>query len=1014
MNPRKSQIPPPSSWIDFEKLCHQLFKSAWDDPSTKMNGRLGQAQHGVDIYGSPRSVPTSIFGVQCKGKEVAYGAKATTNELESEAEKARNFSPGLSHWIYATTAPRDAMLQQRARELSVSSRDKGGFTIEYLGWDDLTDLLCDHPNVLKEFYPHHAYDIPALIEAVQANYAPKRHSITGCWSRVDYSGQRDLRAALLGLRLGPQDAHACPQLVESGRLVGLLSATHSARLLGAPGAGKSVCMHQAAFDFAKRGYTVFQLVNPKISMLPPLPELKAAKVLLLIDDAHLMAPEALAALERRAAPNLCVLSSLNRIEDDREHTPGSIALDERRAVKTIAAALKSDLRTTIEVVRHVDRSVGLHMLDEDLDDRIDHAADQAKSPWHFCFILGGGWKRASVIADNARANSADLILAVAAARQIASRDDLANSADLEHLLPAVSDQLEVKLEWLSRNRMLIGEGDYRTPHQRFAAVLIPCVLEHQNDEGKQKFADVLNALITDPQMPVLGIRNLLHEIGFAGGYRQFTRLISSEALATLAARLWEAEMPEERNAACLTLAEYGVYGTASLRAALESETALLADWTSKPDHPSGYGIGRLYATLRQDLEDFGRGILNSVDPTAVSRAVSSATPESAYTLAELVIGIGQVADADWRAKASKALKPQSCLHLAAHWPIDQHPSSFARYCQALVWWDKELSVQLAEVFAPHAAKMFANDPMGAIYELNDIVSSVLGILDVLNVYPKPSKRNLDIGRAYLSLLRPSVLAEQILETPIRRLQNASFSLDFTLRCRKRLYVSVVETLDWTALSEKFDGEWAAPAHDLEVFLGVLSATPRTRGLASAFIRKNLDRVDSMPPRWVLIAPEAAVEHVKAGKQIRLCQQESFNWTFAAFTIYLMHKECPDKLPSMLDRCKGAIAKSVSYTNGSGLADAADAIWTMKEYAPEFLTNVLDSTDPATLERCLIACLRNNPKYDRRSASGGSNAAAIIVEHCVGIESRVGEIARSLRSRFPRRSIPKPSRLADWR
>ena len=48
----KIQLPPPANWQDFEDLCHRLWSSIWGTNPQK-NGRQGQPQCGVDIYGMP-------------------------------------------------------------------------------------------------------------------------------------------------------------------------------------------------------------------------------------------------------------------------------------------------------------------------------------------------------------------------------------------------------------------------------------------------------------------------------------------------------------------------------------------------------------------------------------------------------------------------------------------------------------------------------------------------------------------------------------------------------------------------------------------------------------------------------------------------------------------------------------------------------------------------------------------------------------------------------------------------
>ena len=112
------QIPPPKSWEKFEDLTRALFAAVWRAPLAQKNGRSGQQQHGVDIYGTPEAAPGKNFGVQCKGKNEGYGAKATIAEFDAELAKAEKFRPTLGHWTFATTASNDAPLQEHARLVS--------------------------------------------------------------------------------------------------------------------------------------------------------------------------------------------------------------------------------------------------------------------------------------------------------------------------------------------------------------------------------------------------------------------------------------------------------------------------------------------------------------------------------------------------------------------------------------------------------------------------------------------------------------------------------------------------------------------------------------------------------------------------------------------------------------------------------------------------------------------------------------------------------------------------------
>src|SRR5438067_11213955 len=151
MDFRVKQIAPPRDWAVFEDLCLAIFRAEWNDPLALKNGRTGQPQHGVDVYGSPRPQRDLFYGVQCKGKDRNYGSRATVSELKEELAKAENFTPGLAHWIFATSASKDGKLQQAARNLSAERQAEGQFPVTVLGWEDIQFLLARHPDVIENF-----------------------------------------------------------------------------------------------------------------------------------------------------------------------------------------------------------------------------------------------------------------------------------------------------------------------------------------------------------------------------------------------------------------------------------------------------------------------------------------------------------------------------------------------------------------------------------------------------------------------------------------------------------------------------------------------------------------------------------------------------------------------------------------------------------------------------------------------------------------------------------------------
>lgn len=145
------QITPPANWQDFESLCKKLWGEIWSCPDTiKKNGKQGDTQNGVDIYAK---VGGKYYGIQCKLKEQLTDKQLTNQEIDKEIEKARSFRPNLSKLIFATTATKNAGLEEYVRLKDQENSVNGGFEIELYSWDDIVDLILENKGAY-DWYVH--------------------------------------------------------------------------------------------------------------------------------------------------------------------------------------------------------------------------------------------------------------------------------------------------------------------------------------------------------------------------------------------------------------------------------------------------------------------------------------------------------------------------------------------------------------------------------------------------------------------------------------------------------------------------------------------------------------------------------------------------------------------------------------------------------------------------------------------------------------------------------------------
>ncbi len=144
-------LPKPTNWQDFERIIRDLFECVLGDPDTQLNGRSGQPQHGVDVYGYRNQQTDYLVGVQCKKK---LDDKVTEKELRDEVNKAKNFTPEISQFILVTTAPRDQKIQETARIITKElAETQHPIKVYVWGWQDIQEHAAKYEKAWKAFDP---------------------------------------------------------------------------------------------------------------------------------------------------------------------------------------------------------------------------------------------------------------------------------------------------------------------------------------------------------------------------------------------------------------------------------------------------------------------------------------------------------------------------------------------------------------------------------------------------------------------------------------------------------------------------------------------------------------------------------------------------------------------------------------------------------------------------------------------------------------------------------------------
>ena len=1019
------QILPPKSWEKFEDLTRALFAAVWRSPLTQKNGRSGQKQHGVDVYGTPQATPGINFGVQCKGKNEGYGAKATIVEFDTELIKAENFKPQLGHWTFATTAPNDARLQEHARLVSEQRVKEGKFPVVAIGWDTIQALLSTHQEVIEEIYPEHASDLHKIMAALRALpsseeldqirrslivFAPRSSVLNieaSVWSEVKFEKARDLGPALMGRPLGPADVAACPILPEVALLTADLERAGTARLAGVPGAGKSISILQVALQMYCRGWRVLRLADP-IGEIPSFDE-SLKPTLYIVDDAHLTRPAFLRELEEQATASRWVLSAYT-ISEDKSGFPGAIHLDAKRAVRVIANGFLASREATLAAVRQADDRIGDRPGDEQFDLRLEHAAEKALYPWQFCFILGGGWRRANAMASSARAAGADVVLAAAAIRQLASRDA---HCSREMLLRLVGDELSnsdgnAAIDWLVAQRFLLSFNDLRCPHQRLAIVLLARILDGQTAEERQKIAVMLRTVLTDIQMPLSGLSVLLSELSLAGEFGMWRRLVQPAWLTPALERCWVATEPLDIRHACWLLNNLHSYLPDEMETIADhSET--LAEWIQAAPEGACYAIGRVLNHVLNTNRALGENIVMLVEPRALAKAISAAAPLHAGEIAELLSMIGACKDDMWKARYLEHIDHDACLRIVSQWPQDAYLSVVADFCEHFCYVESEFGFTLIEALIPAIADRLRAAPQESFHELNDIVWNALRLYDPLNIYVgklAPSRRMRQVGRKICRCWSPKDLAISLSRSTQRNFQAAAGLLSFMHKASPKQFEETVLALNWSEIDQAIGSDWAENIGDARMLLGVAHIVPAARLAIQEMIARNEPRIVNMSTHLAAIAPASALRHIAAGRRIALSHWGHVDWQLGALVLARIAQSEPTLVSTFLEPHYSGLAEALSQPSPTFYNEALMFLCLLVQVQPSGLIRVLDQID---VNRATLGW-RNALRGQDNSREPGAKAqvrqvASLLVHHAMDRSDALGELARRLRRDFPRQSIP---------
>jgi len=901
---------------------------------------------------------------------------------------------------------------QRTRALLGEDHPRALLIVGYSESDEevvtkLIEPLADHWPVIR-VGPSAAGELAVPFPAEQALPSirqaiyPDRDEVPG-WEYVTFDNQHDLVQALLGWRLGPADVIACPRLPEVALVKYQLNLTNSAVILGESGSGKSITAYQAAFDLGQQGWEVLRLAQqdrPTDELLAAVAALPTRSVLV-IDDAQALDPRLPRHLLERACDRLAVVVVST---NDMPIPGGGVRIVAERAVATIAADL-GRRPETFAAVRKLDSRIGEGYLDLSLEDRLADATQNA-TPWQFSFVLTGGERRAYRVAvDLHTSDRADLLLAAVAARQIVLLDASVPRTWLEAVARALGRDtawVERALELLRKHEAIIGDGPWRCPHVRFAAV----ALQHVCTQNYQQVADLIILLRLAMQHeapPLRGVFLLLDSLHWAPQLRAQPTgtLVDGATLTYLQERCWVVRSGLERGGAALALEQLWQWQPECV-AALETHTALLGRWLEEVTGDAAYGLAELLSSLVQTRRALTEAICEHADPRAVARALTRATWSDADMWGYLLRRLAAAASRDWTRRLAAAIDRPALRSLIG----GMTPTNVAQFQELAMGVaalgadpDGALVLEIVDMAIPAMAHALFTTPAETFNQIRDIVWFILGYAPGAFRQRGPSPTQRRVAEHLARAIDPAVVARAIPLGRRREWEIYSQLLAFLREVSPARARQLAVAIDFVALDEATRGLWEQLPSELVALIRVLTMLPGWEPSRS-WISRHADELGRVDPILAAIAPESVVGRLRAGLPLHLTHGlDTFvDWQEPVAVLAALAGVDPTIAAQVADTNYPAIAKSFSTLQANTCEGLPLFVALLQRVAPVALTKVLQAVDPINAERAWAERLRGGA-VERQAAA----ALLGVIAPGPNPLDPLANVADRLRRRFPRAS-----------
>lgn len=676
------------------------------------------------------------------------------------------------------------------------------------------------------------------------------------WKQLDYKYQRGIEHAVMGYRLTDADVVACPLFPQVERTVKQLKIVDYAVIMGETGCGKSISLFQTGYKFVQKGWQVYQLVNLHELTVIHLPE-NTENSLYLIDDAQIYSEHFIDDLCRQARPNRKIL--LAKTVTDSLNSE-DIVLTNQDAISVLFREYISKKEEILRIVNECDSSVGVHMMDIPIEQRLK-GAKEAKTPWQFNYILRGGWKSMKDLYSliSGRGNC-DLLAASIAVFQLLNLDKPVSLTYINEAYRCCKLDYSWNkrdIDFLVQKRVVLSEDEVRIVHLESAKIITSLFFDSEKNEKQIAMIRIIENEFKARRVSPLGMVWLCNGCNYSYRYHFcaeeiFITMNIKESINTFLQNIGTSE--EVRNMMYLMERIFFVSrGRGDNLQLFVNNESVISKYICEVDSTSASGFSALFNSIYNCDKEIHNSFCKKLDWGALIQRMQIENTPDYYAWGGLfnrgLLLLGQ----------KEFNKYSDSMYSLMEWVVKKaniyNIEQTTNFLCSVEFMNGDRVHDLMPLLLPVYEKYFNTDMRQAIHLFDfDFLGYICGI----NFFHKnkPTGRQLETAQMIISAIPADRMAEIISDSNMQEWINIGYTLDLILAYNVEKFKVIMGMVDLQKLSHAVSNSWGQ-SHEICMVVNYLREADEM--LAHRFVEMNVKQVVCYYSTLIVVDADGAIK-----------------------------------------------------------------------------------------------------------------------------------------------------------